>query len=477
MKGSDRFRRLASYAFVAALAVAAVSCNEAHPNSTLDPHTDLGREIDFLWDRLLLFGTIVFVLVEVVLVFVVIKYRKRENQGPPPQTHGSTKLEIAWTLIPAVILVFIAVPTVRTIFISQAQAAPGSLNIDVTGHQWWWEFRYPDYGVTTANEIYLPVGRTVNFRLRSADVIHSFWAPELGGKRDVVTNRTNYIWYTPDTSIASNVWNGFCAEYCGASHANMRFRVFTVTPQQFESWVTGQKMPAKFGAVGPTAPTTGPIPPPLEGPGVTTPDGSNSATQAAQAAAHAIAQQSSGTGAVGGTQPAIPRSQNPEANPGARLGAAQSSVAAAPAGSAQPGYIFPHEQVPDYAIPHSPIPPGLKFTPGLTGNAHRGLKTFTSSPCIGCHSIAGNPMAMGTTGPNLTHVGSRLTIAAGRFPNTAAYLALWIKNARAMKPEVIMPTLGLDEYDPVLKTKVTSATGGLTDQQIADIVAYLTALK
>jgi Cytochrome c1 len=105
------------------------------------------------------------------------------------------------------------------------------------------------------------------------------------------------------------------------------------------------------------------------------------------------------------------------------------------------------------------------------------LKTFTSSPCIGCHSIAGNPMAMGTTGPNLTHVGSRLTIAAGRFPNTAAYLALWIKNARAMKPEVIMPTLGLDEYDPVLKAKVTSATGGLTDQQIADIVAYLTALK
>lgn len=418
MKGSARLRRLASYALVAALAVAAVSCNEAHPNSTLSPHTDLGREIDFLWDRLLLLGTIVFILVEGVLIFVVFRYRRSENQGTPPQTHGSTKLEIAWTLIPAVILVFIAVPTVRTIFITQAQAAPGSLNIEVTGHQWWWEFRYPEYGVTTANEIYLPVGRTVNFRLRSADVIHSFWAPELGGKRDVVTNRTNYIWYTPDTSISANVWNGFCVEYCGASHANMRFRVFTVTPQQFESWAAGQKMPARFGAVGPTAPTTGPIPPPHEGPAVTTPAGSNS-----------------------------------------------------------PGFIFPREQVPDYAIPHAPIPSGLKFTPGLTGNAHRGLKTFTGSACIGCHSIAGNPMAMGTTGPNLTHVGSRLTIAAGRFPNTAAYLALWIKNARAMKPEIIMPTLGLDEYDPVLKAKVTSATGGLTDQQIADIVAYLTALK
>jgi cytochrome c oxidase subunit 2 len=407
MKGTDRLRRLASYAFLAAFAIAAVSCNEAHPNTTLVPHSDFGREIDFLWDRLLLLGTIVFVLVEGALIFIVIKYRRRENQPTPPQTHGSTPLEITWTLIPAVILVFIAVPTVRTIFITQAQAAPGSLNIDVTGHQWWWEFRYPEYGVTTANEIYLPVGRTVNFRLRSADVIHSFWTPQLGGKRDVVTNRTNYLWYTPDSSTASSVWNGFCVEYCGASHANMRFRVFTVTPEQFASWVAGQKMPAHFGAVGPTPPAS-----------------------------------------------VAPTSGGPPA-----------------------GYIFPRDKIPDYAVPHSPIPPDLKFTPGLTGNAARGKQVFSGAACIGCHSIAGNPVAMGVTGPNLTHVGSRSTIAAGRFPMAAAYLAVWIKNARKMKPEVLMPTLGLDEYDPVLKAKVTAATGGLTDQQIADIVAYLTALK
>ena len=443
MKGSDRLRRLASYAFVVALVVAAVSCNEAHPNTTLDPHSDLGREIDFLWNRLLLLGTIVFILVEGVLVFIVFKYRRRENQGTPPQTHGSTKLEIAWTLIPAVILVFIAVPTVRTIFITQAQAAPGSLNIEVTGHQWWWEFKYPEYGVTTANEIYLPVGRTVNFRLRSADVIHSFWTPQLGGKRDVVTNRTNYMWYTPDTSISSNVWNGFCVEYCGASHANMRFRVFTVSQQQFDSWVAGQKLPARFGAVAPVAPPGGPIPPSPAAPAVT-------------------------------TQPRAPGAATPSA---ALVGAAQSSVAAVSTGTVQAGYIFPREKIPDYAVPHSPIPPDLKFTAGLTGNAARGKQIFSSSACIGCHSIAGNPAAMGLTGPNLTHVGSRSTIAAGRFPNAAAYLALWIKNARKMKPEVIMPTLGLDEYDPVLKAKVTAASGGLTDQQIADIVAYLTALK
>jgi len=480
MKGSDRLRRLASYALVAAVVVAAVSCNEAHPNTTLVPRSDLGREIDLLWDRMLLLGTIVFILVEGALIYVVFKYRRRENQGTPPQTHGSTKLEITWTLIPAVILVFIAVPTVRTIFITQGQAAPGSLNIDVTGHQWWWEFRYPEYGVTTANEIYIPVGRTVNFRLRSADVLHSFWTPQLGGKRDVITNRTNYLWFTADSSTASNVWNGFCAEYCGSSHANMRFRVFTVTPQQFESWVAGQRLPARFGAVGPAAPAGGPIPPPLEGPAVTTPGGPTAPTQAAQAAAQKIAQQSSGTQAAGGTQPAIPRPQDPAFNPGAQTtvkGVTPATSFASTAGGLPPGFIFPREQIPDYAVPRSSIPPGLRFTPGLTGNAVRGRQIFSSSACIGCHAIVGNPAAMGVTGPNLTHIGSRSTIAAGLFPNTAAYLALWIKNARAMKPDVLMPALGLDEYDPVLKAKVTSATGGLTDQQIADIVAYLTVLK
>jgi len=424
MTGTNRLRRLASYVVIAALIVAVAACSGSH--STLVPHSDFGREIDYLWDRLLLLGTIVFILTEAALLFIVFKYRHRENQGPPPQTHGNTKLEITWTLIPAVILVFIAVPTVRTIAKTQAAAAPGSLNIEVTGHQWWWEFKYPEYGVTTANEIYIPVGRTVNFRLRSADVIHSFWVPQLGGKRDVVPNRTNYVWLTPDSATASSVWNGFCVEYCGTSHTNMRFRVFTVTPQEFDSWVAGQRMPARFGAVGPAQPAPGgPIPPPLETAGVT----------------------------------------------------AANATFASESGSVPVGYIFPRERIPDYAVPKAPVPRGLEFTPGLTGNAHRGRQVFTSSACIGCHTIAGNPAAMGVIGPKLTHFGSRSTLGAGIYPNTAAYLALWIKNARAMKPGSLMPTLGLDEYDPTLKARVTAATGGLTDQQIADIVAYLTVLK
>ena len=213
---------------------------------------------------------------------------------------------------------------------------------------------------------------------------------------------------------------------------------------------------------------------------MTTPAGTNAPTQAAQSAATRIARQSSGTQAAGGTQPAVPRPQNPAANPGAQTTVAGVTPAGAPAttsGAIPAGYIFPRENIPDFAVPHSPIPSDLKFTAGLTGVAARGKDVFSSSACIGCHSIAGNPAAMGVVGPNLTHIGSRSTIAAGRFPNRAAYLALWIKNARKMKPDVLMPTLGMDEYDPVLKAKVTSANGGLTDQQIADIVAYLTALK
>ena len=472
MNGPARLRRIASYTLAAAAFFALSACSGGHPNSTLVPHSDLGREIDFLWDRLLLLGTIVFVLTEAALLFIVFKYRRRPNQPTPPQTHGSTKLEITWTLIPAVILVFIAVPTVRTIVITQAAAAPGSLNIDVTGHQWWWEFKYPEYGITTANEIYLPVGRTVNFRLRSADVIHSFWTPQLGGKRDVVTNRTNYIWLTPDSSTASQVWNGFCAEYCGTAHTYMRFRVFTVTPQEFESWVAGQKMPARFGAVASAAPAAA-------GTMVTTSPGNQPAgvpTEAAQAAGQAISQQSSGTGALGGREPAIPRSREPEANPGVQGGAGTPTAGFA-SSTVAPGYIFPRERIPDYAVPNAPIPDGLKFTAGLTGNAHRGRQIFSSRTCIGCHAIAGNPTAMGVIGPNLTHFGSRSTIGAGLYPNTPAYLALWIKDARAMKPGSLMPTLGIGETDRTLKTKVTAAGGGLTDQEIADIVAYLTTLK
>ena len=135
---------------------------------------------------------------------------------------------------------------------------------------------------------------------------------------------------------------------------------------------------------------------------------------------------------------------------------------------------YPADKLPAYAMPNAPVPSNLAWPVGLTGDPARGQQIYSRSACIGCHLIAGNPMSVGVIGPNLTHIGSRLTIAAGLFPNDAPHLARWIKNSRAMKPGVIMPTLGKGEYDPILKTVVTT---GLTDQEIADIVAYLHALK
>ncbi|MEO8194580.1 MAG: cytochrome c oxidase subunit II [Gemmatimonadales bacterium] len=451
MKGNSRLRRFASLGLMTVIALALAACAAEYPNTTFEPHSELGRAIDFLWDRMLLLGTIVFVLVEGALIFVVLRYRKRPtDESRPPQTHGNAVLEVIWTLIPAFILLFIAIPTVKTVFETQARAAAGALEIEVIGHQWWWEFRYPEYKVVTANEIYIPTGRTVNFKMTSQDVIHSFWIPQLAGKRDVIRNRTNYIWFTPDSSLGPSVWNGFCTEYCGASHAKMRFRVFTVKPDQFASWIAGQQRPALYGAA-PNA--TAAMPPPFPG---------------------ARELPTSGVGAEGGAEPAVPRPAGapiPGANPfPAPAPATDISLASAP------GYTFPQNQPQfDYAKPHTPVPPGLSFTPGLTGNAARGQQTYSSSACIGCHVIAGNPMSMGVVGPNLTHFGSRSTIGAGTFPNTPAYLALWLKNARAMKPGILMPTLGKNQYDPQLRQPVT--TGGLDDQQIADIVAYLTALK
>ena len=137
--------------------------------------------------------------------------------------------------------------------------------------------------------------------------------------------------------------------------------------------------------------------------------------------------------------------------------------------------MFPVAQIPAHVTPDTPVPPGIAFDEGLAGDAQRGVTIYSRSACIGCHKIDGNPMSVGTIGPNLTHMASRATIAGGLFPNDARHLALWIKNARKMKPGVTMNTLGKGEYDPIMKMTVTA--GGLTDQEIADIVAYLQLLK
>ena len=215
----------------------------------------------------------------------------------------------------------ITIPTIRTIFRSQPAVAPkGALEIKVVAHQWWWEFDYPD-GAKASNELHIPVNRPIRLSLESPDVIHSFWVPQLGGKRDVVPGQINEL-----TFIATVVgmYPGQCAEFCGLSHANMRFRTFVDSPDDFAKWDRAQ-------LAGPVAP------------------------------------------------------------------------------------------------------------PASDQLASDGAKVFADSPCTTCHMIQG--ISKGYIGPDLTHFGSRTTLAAGVLKNTPENVAKWIEDPQEIKPGANMPPL------------------------------------
>ena len=235
---------LLALSVLAVLALAALpldtSWAQAHaPQTTLEPKSEVGRSIDKLLDDIVLWVIVIFVIVEAALVVTVIRFRRRPGSQPARAIHGNTALEIGWTLAPAVILAFIAVPTVKVIF-ENARPVKGDLVVRVIGHQWWWEVQYPGLGVITANELHLPQGKTVSFELESADVIHSFWVPAFAGKKDLIPGRTNHLWFTPEVT---GTFPGQCAEFCGASHANMMFKVTVVPPAEFDAWVAQQKAP------------------------------------------------------------------------------------------------------------------------------------------------------------------------------------------------------------------------------------------
>jgi cytochrome c oxidase subunit 2 len=464
MPVTPRLRRLVAAALPAVLAVALAACsNAAYPNSVFHNHTEFNREVGYLFKILIWLGTLVFVFVEAILLYAIWKFRRRSENDRPEHVHGNTTLEILWTAIPALILAFIAVPTVQTIFRTQAKAKADALQVEVIGHQWWWEFRYPQYKITTANELYLPVGRTVNFALKSADVLHSFSIPQLGGKRDLITNHTNYLWFTPD-SIGESVLNGMCAEYCGASHANMRFKTFTVSAANFESWAKHQQSPAAFGAAAPA-----PVAPGVTGGASVAPGGASTAPRQ---------QQQIAAGQAGTTGPGLtPNATGPQTATTAMPGHDMSAMAGMTV--QQTGFIaYPREKVPAHAVPNTPLPEGIgEWNESLKGDPEKG-RAFVAGfggGCAGCHMISGVPSMAGVIGPNLTHIGTRTTIAGGLYPNDTKHLALWIRNARYMKPGSYMPTLGAFQRDPV--QKITIPKTGLSDQQIADIVAYLQALK
>ncbi len=310
-----------------------------YPQSALHPTSDFADRLDVLFRQIFWWAVGVFVIVEGILFYTIFRFRERPDDERPKPVHGHTLLELGWTLAPALILVAIAIPTIRTIFIvDNPPPEEADVTIEVIGRQWWWEFRYPDQGIVTANEAHVPVGRTVHLRLRSADVVHSFWVPKLGGKRDMVPGRENFIWFRPDSIGA--FW-GQCGEYCGTAHALMSLRFVVDSEADYDAWVANNLAPAP--------------------------------------------------------------------SPTDRLAA-------------------------------------------------QGQNVFMTNACISCRTVRGTT-AQGVVGPDLTHFGSRLTIAAGVLDNNAENLARWIRDPQSVKPGSLMLNMGL------------------TEQQVEQLVAYLQSLR
>ena len=339
----SRPSRRGAFAALLAPALALAGC-AAHPQSTLEPQSDYAQQVQDLFILTCVFAAFVFVVVAGLLLYAVLRYRGRPGDARPALLMGHRNLEIAWTAAPVIILLIIAVPTFRLIFSSGSPAPADAMQVTAIGHQWWFEFKYPEQGIVSPNELHLVVNRPVNIALQSADVMHSFWVPKLAGKRDMIPNHTNYLWFTPQQTAT---YYAECGEFCGIAHADMSFRVVVDTPEQFAAWVRDQQQVA---------------------------------------------------------QPA-------------------------------------------------------------TAQQQAGAKVFAQMTCNQCHSVGSQqaPGMGGVLGPNLSHVGSRLTLAAGVLPNNADSLHQWLSDPERVKPGNLM-------------AKIVTP-GMLSPQQISDLTAYLQSLK
>jgi cytochrome c oxidase subunit 2 len=309
--------------------------------SALAPAGPNSEAIASLFTVVLVIAIVVFIVVEGLIIISAFRFRHRaKDTAEPSQVHGNTRAEIAWTILPALIVVTLFVMALQTqqTLDTRPAAAAEQIRVKVIGHQFWWEYQYPDLNITTATDLVIPVGRVVNLEISSGDVIHSFWVPQLNGKTDAFPNHVNFTWIQANTP---GVFYGQCAELCGASHANMRVVVVAKTQEEFDQWVKQQQ-------AGPAA------------------------------SADALAQQ--------------------------------------------------------------------------------GQQILLAGACVGCHTINGTA-ANGKVGPNLTHIGSRTSLAGGLFSNTEGNLRRWLTNPPAVKPGSIMPNLNL------------------TTTEIDALTAYLQSLK
>ena len=230
------------------VAVLAVGCASNAPQDTLRPAgTNANKELG-LYQLVFWVAVVVFVLVQGLVIVAIVRFRRRDgdDEKEPVQVHGNTRLELGWTIAPALILLVLAIPSIATIFELARVPKGHPLDVTIVGHQFWWEYRYTDAdtGFNTANELHIPTGRSVriteNGKLGNADVIHSWWVPKLSGKTDNIPGRINKLTLRTDKP---GTYLGQCAEFCGLSHANMRLRVIAEKPADFARWVTAQKQP------------------------------------------------------------------------------------------------------------------------------------------------------------------------------------------------------------------------------------------
>jgi cytochrome c oxidase subunit 2 len=242
--------------------------------SIFDPASPSAESIRKLAVLVLAITGFIFIVVEGILVYSIVRFRRRAATGnanqpllpaetagetrppEPPQVYGSKPIEIAWTAAPALVVFVLVMVSARTLWEVNVPPPPpragdNTLFVTVVGRQWWWEYGYDHYngrelGFTTANELHIPVSeegiaRPVYLTLKSADVCHSFWVPRLGGKTDLIPGRVNSMWFQTDRP---GLYLGQCAEYCGTQHANMLLRVVVDSPRDFERWLENERKPA-----------------------------------------------------------------------------------------------------------------------------------------------------------------------------------------------------------------------------------------
>jgi cytochrome c oxidase subunit II len=330
-------RAMGVLTLLAGILLAAALCTATEPQansvpSIFEPRSTPADSIRHLSFFVLSITGVIFLVVFTLLIYAVVKFRgKSGDRGrEPAQVYGSTQIELAWTVIPILIVAVLFAATARVIHaIEDAPKPPTALDVTVIGHQFWWEFRYPALGIVTANELHIPVSDPAHptptfLKLLSSDTDHSFWIPQLAGKTDLIPNHPNETWLDPHET---GLFLGQCAQYCGTQHAKMLLRVYVDSPADFKAWAHEQPQPAN-----------------------------------------------------------------------------QDEKEAA------------------------------------------GRQVFESTACLNCHAINGTN-GTGRFGPDLTHLMSRRTIAAGAAENTPENLRLWIQNPDAIKTGSLMPAMKLSDAD------------------------------